>query len=207
MLVVTKAATSRALLSLAELQAAAGTSATSDTAALTALGLQISDTISTLCGVISDGVAIPTLLSEEMTETVRFTYPVKRVVLARRFVTSIKSVVVNGQVVSSSLYEVDNPTGVLRHLSTDGTTFIDWPVGKTVVQYVAGFASAPDGLKLAASQLVRQVWLVSQRDPSLKSETFDGLGSFYYNDIGLLSKNEWSPAIRDMLGPYLSAGV
>jgi hypothetical protein len=195
-------ASSRAILSLAEIKAAVGETGSSNDAALTALGGQISDAISLACGVPSDGVTPPTLMRETIIETVRLREPAQTLVLSRRYIYSVTSVVVAGTTLSTDNYEADKSAGVLRYLSVSGSE-VCWPTGKTVVTYSAGFTTAPEPLKLAAILLVREQWALSQRDPSIRSESFDGLGSFTYGTGSLMSQTGGlPPGVSDLLASY-----
>ena len=199
---ITTPAPSRAILSLAEIKAAVGETGSSNDAALTVLGAQISDAISLACAVPSDGVNPPTLMRETIVETIRLREPVSALALSRRYVYSITSIIVAGTTLTTDNYEVDKSAGILRYISASGCE-VCWPTGKTVVTYVAGFSSAPEPLKLAATLLTRESWSVSQRDPSIRSESFDGLGSFQYSSGSMMSQTGgMPPGVSDILASY-----
>ena len=67
---------------------------------------------------------------------------------------------------------------------------IAWDAVKTVVRYTGGYAppvaaSAPADLADACRTLIKQKWFSVDRDPSVKSEEFEGVGSqqFWVGDI------------------------
>lgn len=198
---VTSAASSRALLTLAEIKTALGVTTSDDDVRLTTLGLQVSDMISLACGVPADGVTPPTLFKETISETVRLSAPANSIVLSRRFIYSMTSVVVGDTTLTTSEYEVDKSVGILRYLTSTGA-YVQWPSGKTVVTYVAGFATAPEPLKLAATTLVREGYSGLDRDPLVRGETFEGLGSIQYFQSALAGSTGLPKAVEELLAPY-----
>jgi len=119
--------------------------------------------------------------------------------LSRRPVSSVTSVTEGGAELESDDYELNTGSGVLTRLLDDEVSC--WPTGKIVVVYVAGYATAPDDLKLAASKLATALYAESTRDPNLKREDIPGV----------LEREYWvSPAtdpllsaeISDLLAPY-----
>lgn len=206
-------AADRNLLSLAEMKAALGVTGNASDAALTALGAQISDMIAHECHVPVDGVTPPTLRSETIVETLRndlrYSWRKDQIVLTRRFVTSIASVVVAGVTLVSADYEVDGGAGLLRRVN-EGGTIICWPSGVIVVAYVAGFATVPEPLKLAAATILREQWSVASqggaapRDPLLKRERVEGIGdSEWFGSTGGSSSGSRSGAFSSMASAML----
>lgn len=198
MISITTPATDRNLLTAAQLRRVAGVSA--DSVELTELGLQVSDSISNMCKVVSDGVSVPTLRSETITQTFRSVCQ-DELLLDRVPVTSITSVTVDDTVLADIEYE--QSTGLLRRLNTsDHQT--RWYGRKIVVVYVAGYATVPTDLALAASEYVKLLWSAGDRDPTKKAEWIDGMG-----------KDEWfeggddmvMESIKSRLAPYMNYGV
>jgi hypothetical protein len=141
-------------------------------------------------------------MRETIVETIRLKEPLHTLVLSRRYLHSITSIVVAGTTLTTDNYEADKSAGTLRYLSASGCE-VYWPTGKTVVTYSAGFATAPEPLKLAATLLVREQWAMSQRDPSIRSESFDGLGSFTYGSGSMMSQSGgMPPGVADLLASY-----
>jgi hypothetical protein len=139
----------------------------------------------------------PTLLRETCTEIFRWDGcgPLK---LARRPVTSIDSVTIDGDVVDAVDYEVN--VRDLYALSDDAVS--EWSSGKITVVYVAGYATAPGDLKMAATKLVTASNAESGRDPSLKRVDIPGVIEEEYwvapSGDPLLSRE-----VSDLLSPYV----
>lgn len=198
MISITTPATDRNLLTAVQLRRAAGVSA--DSVELTELGLRVSDSISNMCKVISDGVSVPTLRSETITQTFRSVCQ-DELLLDRVPVTSITSVTVDDTVLADTEYE--QSTGLLRRLNTSDHQ-IRWYGRKIVIVYVAGYATVPTDLALAAAEYVKLLWSAGDRDPTKKAEWIDGMG-----------KDEWfeggddmvMESIKGRLAPYMNYGV
>jgi len=202
---VTTAAGDLSLLSIAELRAAAGVSDASRDAELATLGKRISASIARQCGVASDGVNTPTLLRETCTEIFRQRKERGAIILSRRPVTSITSVTFEDDPAEAAdNYEVDAGTGIMTRLSDGSPTC--WPLGKITVVYVAGYSTAPDDLKLAASKLATATFAETARDPNLKREDIPGVIEREYwvapSDDPLLSAE-----ISDLLSPYVQRWI
>lgn len=213
MLTVTTAATDRSLLTLAEIQAATGTTAAADTAALTALNARVAASIARECNVAAAGVTPPTLRLETLTEVFRlnqsvwgrFPKRVEHILLSRGPVVSITSVVEDGTTLPADEYEIDTATRRLYRMDGDDErTF--WASAKITVVYTAGWATVPDDMKLAAAKLARILWTEegpNAREPGLKRHSVDGVGEREYwvapNDEPLMSKE-----IAELLGPYIN---
>lgn len=199
---VTTPATELSLLTIAELRAAAGVSDSSQDTKLFGIGRGASTALARRCAIIDDGVNPPTLLQETCTEIFRWTGcgPLR---LARRPVTSITSVTIDGNVSDAADYEVVGGRN-LYALSSDEIT--DWAAGKITVVYVCGYEPAPSDLKLAASKLVTALNAEAARDPSLKREDVPGLMEREYwvapSDDPFLSKE-----IDDLIAPYVERWI
>lgn len=196
----------RALLTLAEIKAAVGETGTENDGALEALALRVSDMISDLCGVARDGINPPTLLAEEITETIRFAVGQPALLLSRRFVSDIDSVTIAGSEISAGGYELEPASGVIRRIDTSDN-LIAWPAGKTVIVYTAGFDAPPEPLKAAAKDLARIAWNAEGSNPLIRSETHDGLGTFQYSTTSAVGASGVSSAVMDLLAPYRSLSL
>ena len=196
---VTTPASELSLLTVEELRAAVGVNDSSQDAALTALGLRLSASIAKQCGVASDGVHPATLLSETCSEVFRPTRHRQDLILARRPVGEITSVSENGTVLDAADYEIRRGSGILTRLSGDSLSC--FPCGKIAVVYEAGFETAPDDLKLAASKLASALYSETARDPNLKRIDIPDVEEREYwvgpSDDPLLSAE-----ISDLLAPY-----
>jgi len=199
---VTTPATDVSLLTIAELRAAAGVTDNSKDAELTILGRRISTAIARQCCIADDGVNPPTLLRETCTEVFRWSGcgPLH---LSRRPVTLIVSAVNGVSAIDGANYEVSGGS-VLHYLTSDELT--SWPAGKITVVYEAGYATAPDDLKLAASKLATATFAETARDPNLKREDLPGIIEREYwvapSDDPLLSAE-----ISDLLSPYVQRWI
>jgi hypothetical protein len=120
-------------------------------------------------------------------------------VLARRPLTSITSVTENGTVLDATGYEIRKGSGLLTRLS--GDRFSCFPCGKITVVYAAGYATAPDDLKLAASKLAAALYSETARDPNLKRvDVVDVEEREYW--VGPKDDPLLSEEISDLLAPY-----
>jgi hypothetical protein len=193
---VTTPATETSLLSIQELRDASGVEGNSRDATLLLLGRSASMSIARWCNVRDDGVNPPTLLRETCSETFRWSScgPLS---LSRWPVSSIVSVSIDGSSVDSSMYEVW--TRNFFYLIDDEQS--DWPSGRIVVSYVAGYQNPPSDLKLAASKLVTSLFSETGRDPSLRRESIPGVidQEFW---VAPSSDPLMSREIMDLMSPY-----
>jgi hypothetical protein len=182
MLTVTTAATDRSLLTPAELRSAANQTDGSRDTELATLGNRVAAAIARSCNVATDGVTPATLRYETLTETLRpneqdpFCYgPLRRyIILSRRPVVSVTSIVEDGTTLDAEDYEIDAASGRILRLEDDEPAY--WLRAKIVVVYTAGWQTVPDDLKLAASKLAQLFWADSLRsDPNLRSEEIPGV--------------------------------
>lgn len=199
-LVLTTPAPDRTLVTLAEAKAFLGVTGNTDDVAITAMVARVSDAIARECRVSMAGAAVPTLRAETLTETFRGGCRGADLVLSRRFVSSITSVVEDGEGLTGSGYELNGPAGLLSRL--DGDDSIAWLSGKVVVVYVAGFATVPDDLKLGCLMAIRDQWAAAGREPLVRRETVEGVGSleFFNSRDGSVFSGE----VRALLEPYMT---
>lgn len=196
-----------ALLTEDELRLAIGL-ASDDVSAdgvLSVLEKQIAASIARECGIYSDGQNLPSVMLEICSETFHIEQRVGSIRLSRPRVKDITSVSVAGVALTALQYEVIPSRGVLLRLS--GDQVVDWPCGKVVVEYSAGFEVVQPDLKLAASLLIAAQYRDISRDPNLKKESVPGVGDREY--VGSSAGNPiYSPAIQQLLVHYkLPAGV
>lgn len=104
--------------------------------------------------------------------------------LSRRPVTGIASIVQDGVTLDPTEYEVDG-IGALKHLSSDRPT--DWNGNKVVVTYTAGWLlpgqtgrNLPPDIESATIGLVKAAWYSRKRDPNVKSEDIPGVANISY---------------------------
>lgn len=174
------------LLTIEELRVAVGLAAddVSQDEKLRPLGLRVSAMITSSCNVASDGTSPPTLLNEDLTETIRNTGSPARITLSRRPIGAITSLVEAGVPLSRDVdYEADPASGQLLRLRGDMPWC--WEPGKIVIEYDAGFETAPDGLKAIAARLAGGYWADDGIDPMEKSlEIPDVIATTRWVDAG-----------------------
>lgn len=204
MLALVTPAADRNLLAIEDLRAAAGllSGDSSQDPALNKLGLRVSDRIAQECSVAPAGIASPTLKQEIVAQTFRLSCAVSMLILARRFVSSVTSVIAGGEAVDVSAFELDAGAGLLRRIC--GVRAGLWQPATIVVTYVAGFQIVPDDLALAASTAVQEQWSAANRDPLLKRDRVDDLGDqeFWVGGIGGATGSSFSPTVQALLDPY-----
>lgn len=174
-LTISTAATSRALLTAAELRAAAGVAAgvTTRDAELATIGLTVADTISDWCRVAGDGLTPVTLLRETLVETFRLTRCVSPLILARRFLGTV-TIVEDDVELEATDFTISAGAGLLTRL-TSSDTETHWPAAKIVVTYQAGFATVPTPIASVAAEMVgRKTGVV--RDPLTSLERINQPG-------------------------------
>lgn len=162
-------ATDLTLLTAEQLRIAAGLSDDDDSKdiTLTPLGLQIASEIATAAKVASAGGNPITLRSETCRATFYLHRHRENLVLPRRFVSSVTSVVENGMTLAETDYIVKGEAGMLRRLHSDCPSW--WCSGKTVVDFVCGFATIEDDLRGGAMDLIQVRLSETSRDPLIKS--------------------------------------
>lgn len=212
MLTVTEIASDYQLLSAAELRVAAGleSSDTSQDDKLATIGLRAAAALANACGVAKAGYdasyaaespplvgeAPPTLRTETVSQTFRLWDEQSTLYLARRPVSAVSTVTETGSVVASSGYEFDVSQGALIRLT--GNEPSNWPRGKTVIVYDAGYSIVPEGLKGYASQLVG---LYYQGDPG--DQNVRG-----YDIPGVIAVQRWVDNDADSIVPQdIMAGL
>jgi hypothetical protein len=123
---------------------------------------------------------------ETVSEIFRFTRRDDGLLLARFPVSSIVSVVENDTELVPTDYDFAAQNGILTRLRNDRGW--QWPIGKVVVTYTAGYAAMgdlPDGVERLAIIFVNQYRYAADRDPMLRSEATEGAGSSSYFDGGI----------------------
>jgi hypothetical protein len=201
---VTTQTEDRTLLTLAELRAAIGVASGQDSQ-LASLNARVASVITQACRVASAGALPPTLRLETVSDTYRLKSRQNVLILSRRPVVQIASVVEAGVTLESAAYEVDPSAGLLYRLSGDDR--VCWGCGKTVVAYAAGWETVPQELKEAACKLARVLW--SEADNG-------GTGLKRESIPGVIDREWWVgpsddpliPAeIADLLAPYVNHWV
>jgi hypothetical protein len=168
------------LLTVAEARAALGIIGGARDADLTRLIARISASIYKACKIATDGINPPTLLSESVTETFRLSSHIDGPLrLSRRRVSEIETVTEGSTELEDTTYEVNRAAGLLYRL--DVTDPACWPCGVFVVEYIAGFTTVPDDLKMVCEDWLRAIWRDSYEtptsitDPLVKREEIPGV--------------------------------
>lgn len=102
-------------------------------------------------------------------------------ILARTPVTAIAAVTENDAALTAADFEVSADAGLL-YRRCDGTRG-RWPSGRIVVRYTGGYQlldGLPFEVEQACLRLVTQAWYAGGRDPLVRSETVEGIGSVGY---------------------------
>jgi hypothetical protein len=207
MLTVTTAAADRTLLTLAEIRSATGVSGTTYNDDLTTLNSRVAAALARACRLASGGVSPPTFRAETLTEVFRQESSEEYLILSRRPATSITSVVEDTTTLDTDEYEVDIGTGLLYRLDGDDSR-IHWAATKITVVYVAGWATVPDDLKLAAAKFARILWTEEgpdAREPGLKREEIAGATTLEYW-VAPASDPLMSAEIAELLADYRENG-
>jgi hypothetical protein len=190
-LVVTDPADDLALLTDAELLAAAGLSGDSPDQPddeLVADGLAAAAAICDACNIAVGQGAEPTLLQETLTETF-FDIRNETIVLSRRHKIDVASVTKDGSVLDASEFFVDVESGVL--LSVSGEMPAKWTANKIVVVYDAGFPDdeIPPVLKQATRDTLTSIRTERDRNQYVKSQSIE------INDIETVRTDYWAGSL------------
>lgn len=114
-------------------------------------------------------------------ETLRLSMSREAIILARDLAPAITSVVVDGVTLAAADYELDG--SLLHRLTDDRLTY--WAPGKVVVTYTAGFAlltDLPQEIERACLLTLQSLWAAPGRNPLVRSETAQDVGSVSYLD-------------------------
>ena len=138
---------------------------------------------------------------ETVSETFRPRCREEGLLLARFPVSAIMSVVENDITLTAVTdYELAGNGGssILTRLRNDRDW--TWPIGKIVVTYTAGYAGLadlPDGIERAAIVMVNQYRYSADRDPQLRGEQTQNVGSSSYFDG--LAESGLSPEVLGLI--------
>ncbi len=204
MFVVTTPASSRSLLSQAELRSAIGVTDNSQDTALATIGARVAALISGACRVARSGQHEPTLLSETITETFRLAKDKECLIPARRFAWQVDSLSIDGVAQTTDDYELEPNTGLIYRLSGDAR--VCWSCGKIVAVYKAGFSVVPDDLKLAAAKLVSELYTVGTRDPNLRRVKIEGVSEREYFIFGA-GASPVHKEVSELIAPFVNLHI
>lgn len=198
-------ATDRSLLTVIELRAATRQTDSKRDAELADLGDRVSAAIVRECNVKAAGATPPTLREEAVRDVFRGVCEADSLMLSRRPVASVTSIVVDGVTLDAAEFEVDAWSAMARRLSGDSLS--TWSASKITIDYVAGFSTVPADLKLAAANLAAFYWSQQDRDPLVKSSSLPGvLDESYW--IGDSTKGAGMPQeVLTRLVPYTNSAA
>ena len=175
-----------------------------DDACLEALIDQASDAIAAWCG--------RSLALEGVRETLYRDGWAGMLMLSRWPVVSIEAVMIGGAALAPGSVEVED--GGLLHRLDDSGQRVGWPSGRMMVEYSAGYIlpglpgrTLPKDIERAAITLVKAWFMSRARDPQIKAETVDGIGSTSYGFSGLDRGFSLPPEVEGLLAPYRAVGV
>jgi hypothetical protein len=196
--VVTPAAPS-GLLNVPELRLAAGLADGSSDTTLVNLGFLVTEAIYEACRAPRSGMASPTLMAETLKEVFRPDRAMKSLVLSKRFVSQISSIIEDSITLPAAEYEFGSEEGIVYRLRNDALCY--WEARKIEVTYTAGFMTPPAALKMAASKLVATLFSRTARDPNLKRLFIPGVVE---KDFWVSPSNDplITTEINDLLAPY-----
>jgi uncharacterized phiE125 gp8 family phage protein len=180
--VVTPAATSD-LTVLATLKAELQITDATSEAYLSDLIRQASDAIARFCNRV--------FARQGYEETIRLSRPLDALVLSRVPVAAITAVTEDGAALAEGAdFEVESESGLLHRLRSDCR--VRWCARKVVVTYEAGYellGGLPYDVERACLDTCKAWWHARGRDPMLRSESDQSIGSVSYiasTDTGFL---------------------
>lgn len=174
MLQVITPAVTNDLTILATVKAELRLTAATDDAYLDSLIAQVSDACARYCRRSGWG-------RETVRQTERLTRCREVIILDRDLLPAVSAVTVDGTALAGTDYERDG--ALLHRLSSDRR--VDWTGSKVVIDYQAGFATLTDlpyDLERAALEWIKAAYSARGRDPLLRSQSVQDVGSESYLD-------------------------
>ena len=149
---------------------------------------------------------------EVVSEKFRFSSSKEAVILSRRAVESVTSVIEDDVLLVAADYELDKEAGLLYRLDDDEP--LTWFATKLVVVYTAGWdlpTEAPEDLAKAAVALVKAQYLSKGRDPLIRSENVPGVYEVAYWVGNIPGSEAWPKDIMSAINayrdPFVTAGA
>lgn len=202
MLTIITAGVSRALTTFDAVKAELAMSDGTDDIFISSLVEQASAAVEGWCG--------HPLAAETVRETfdVRCSFAAPDLLLSRIPVTSVLSVTVDGSVLAEDRYEFDGEAGFLYALTSTASRGY-WSPGRVAVEYAAGYVlpgqegrTLPHDIERAAIIIARNAYASRGRDPTLRSDDVEGIGS---QAFGLAST--FTSEVAELLARYRAPGV
>ncbi|SEK23415.1 hypothetical protein SAMN04515666_1013 [Bosea lupini] len=200
MLEVITAAENRKLTTLAAVKADLGLTGAEEDARLDALIEQYSAAIVGWCG-------RPFAL-EMLRETIFSPAATNGLMLSCWPVVSIASITLDGVAIAPEAYTVDRNAGLV-HQRQPGPSGFWWPRGETVATYAAGYIlpgsaerTLPYDVERAAIMLVKAAFLAAERDPHVRSDSVEGVGTTtWFSTLGTAG-DAMPLEVQGLLTPY-----
>lgn len=200
MLTIITPAESQRLTTLAAIKNELGLTTGADDAFLLTLIDQASGAVRRWCNRV--------FATETIRETFRLSTATDSLLLSRWPVGALLSIVQAGSTLATSDYEAENGAGLLYRLTASDIR-CPWPPGKIVVEYEAGYVlpgqpgrTLPDDVERATTLLVKAGWFSRARDPLVRAETVDGIGSTTYWVGGFSEGTSLPLDVEGMLSAY-----
>jgi Phage gp6-like head-tail connector protein len=134
-------------------------------------------------------------------------------VLSRRPVTAIASVVEDGATLTPAQYVLDPASGILRRLSDSGTLYA-WRQAAITVTFTAGYVlpgapgrTLPYDIEDAVLRLVKHQWFSRLRDPAMKMQSVAGVGEEQYWIGAIGQDGNMPPDVTAILDNYRDSPV
>jgi uncharacterized phiE125 gp8 family phage protein len=164
---------------------------------------QASAAIETYCGRV--------FATERVRETIDQAAGTESLMVSRFPVGEIHTASIAGTDTDVDTLEIDD--GGFLYRTTDGRR-TSWPLGRSIIEYDAGYAlpgdaepTLPEDITRAAILLVRHAYFGRGRDPSIRTEESTGVGSTTYGLAGIGNGNTLPPEVQGLLSRYqISAG-
>jgi hypothetical protein len=138
---------------------------------------------------------------ETYRQTERLAEPVEAIILERDLKIAVSAVTVNGEALDPAEWELEG--SLLYRLSGDRR--VAWCPGVVAVEYTAGYVlpdGAPADLARACLLTVTALWHARGRDPMLRSESAEGVGTTqWFAGGGAASRGLPSDALA-LVEPY-----
>ncbi|HVJ31659.1 MAG TPA: hypothetical protein VND94_00975 [Terriglobia bacterium] len=206
LITVVTPATTKSLTTRDRVKSELGVTSNSDNAGIDALIADSSRIISSYC----DRVFAQEVVSEVFR---RGSWrPAESIILSRFPCTSIASLTEDGVAVAGSNWEADPETGIIRRLSGDSLSC--WTASKIIVAYTAGYVlpgnpsrDLPEDIERACLMLTKLMYFSRSRDPLVKEETIDGVGSASYYVRGAMDMSIMPVEITSLIEPYRRIAV
>lgn len=194
---VSTAATDFNLSTLVNVKTDLSISSSSEDAYLTRMLAVASKEAATYCGRV--------FVEETIDDTFYIRDCIGKLILSRFPVSEVVSVTVDGDVLDDALYRVEEDTGVIYRLDTDGE-LCDWDAEITVIRFKGGYSEIPADLEGAVIDLIKARRSARTRDPTVRSERVPDVMEVTYWVSGP-GEGHLPPNVRGVFDHYRMARV